>query len=418
MLVPTDKHWFEPASLRQDSTARLLLLVARTHLNEEQKSDVAALAADIGDWTEFARIAAQKFVATYAHRHLRDAASSVAPAGALNLLRRYAYSGIMASLRVAAAQLAFHKACIVSTGASHAYLKGPALAAQSGQEIGDRPCRDVDVLVSPKHFRRVLDAAGDAGYAVYLDYANAKRATNNRDMDFLARYPDVVTVVGQDSIPIEVHHRLDKGNVGFDVAAALRNVETVRISGQAVDTLSRPLHFNYLCYHHARHFWSKLHWVVDLVEMAETGLDKAEVLRMADDIGIRPTVDAALCFSVLVSKPGPWDSATVEGTSGGQFLGACLLNLDGDIELERELRNEMLFDDFISAWQISSGRKREFQMRALMKRLRPATGQHLRRRLPLAFHWLYVLRNAAAIAREMAASRPHAHAATEAAARR
>ncbi len=174
----------ESAAPRQDCVARLLLLLARTSLTEVQTTEVRRPAEGVSDWKELALLAARKFVATYAYMHLSAGGDHLVQLGDLELLRRLSYASTMSSLRAAAAQLAFHKSCIASTGASHAYLKGAALAAQTGQDVGARPARDIDVLVADSDFRQVLDPAIAADYSIFIDVSRSERAISSRDIDF------------------------------------------------------------------------------------------------------------------------------------------------------------------------------------------------------------------------------------------
>lgn len=387
-------------ALRQDACARLLLLISRRSLTADQTAQARHLAESVTDWDEFAKLAYNKFVGSYAYLHLKDLAADIIPASTRAYMQRLAFGSKLASLKVAGIQRRFHDDCISSTGAMHAYLKGPSLAVQSGQEIGDRLCRDLDILVRSADFRAVLDAALARGYTIYIDLALSECATTNRDLDFLSRYADVVTIIDKSGFPIELHRRLDKQSIDFRLDVALSTAENVSLSGRAVSTMAKSLHLNYICYHHARHFWSRLHWVADIHAMITApGFDLGEVRRIADEIGIRPTVEAALQFVDLAGDPDSW-SGTLAGNSGGaQFLAACLYNLDGDLELEEDLRKGMPFSDFMSSWQIAHDQYGTFARRAWLRRLIPTPRQYLKLPLPWPLHWLYVLRNGSSLIR-------------------
>jgi hypothetical protein len=390
-------HFLENASLRQDCSARLLLLLAKTRLTASQAEEARTLAAGVKDWNEFAKLAASKFVITYVHRHLRSIAADIVPPLCLKDMEQLAYASTKATLRVAAAQLAFHNRCIQSTGAKHAYVKGPALAAQCGQDMGERYSRDIDVLVASSDFRRVIAAAITSGYGAYV---GPNAITKAQDLNFLTRYADVVTIFSPERIPIELHRRLDKRSVNFDLERALATAEEVAVSGVTLQTLSKPYHFNFICYHHSRHFWSKLHWLADVHALTSVSdFDPDEALRLADTIGIRPTIEASFEFRELTARSGLWGRPLSLDTGGSQFLGVCLFNLDGELELEQSLRKGMPFSDFMSAWQISSRRHTRFELNAWWNRLRPTPTQYFRRRLPLPLQWLYYLRNAATLTR-------------------
>jgi hypothetical protein len=384
---------FLTAPPRLDPMARLLLLASKVNLSPPQRQEARALAAQVSDWETLFQIAARKFVAPLLHRHLQVAASDVVPPPALERLRQLSRSSAMSTLRVAAAHIAFHKACIEPTGARHVYVKGCALAAAYYAGLGDRFCRDIDVLVSPQDFGAVLDAAIAAGYRACFDLDPYRPLESGRDRAFALRYEDVITLVGPDSVSIELHRRLDKRGLNFDLGLAFATARTVAVSGVPVRTLATAYHFNYVCYHHSRHFWSHLHWLADIDAMiAAPDFERRDVERMAGAIGIRPTIDAAIEFHELVSRSGLWRDE-VPLTGGGQFLRACLFNLEGGIDLEKELRHGKLFKDFMSAWQASPSHMPLFALKSLARRLRPKAWQYVENPYPAPIFWLYALEN-------------------------
>src|SRR6185295_12989667 len=93
-LIPA----FEDLVPRQDPTARLLLLLAKTDLNESQVQEARFLAGQIQSWNEFAHVAAIKFIVTYAHRHLQACATDLAPLSALDHMRDVARASTMSTL--------------------------------------------------------------------------------------------------------------------------------------------------------------------------------------------------------------------------------------------------------------------------------------------------------------------------------
>jgi hypothetical protein len=398
MSVASAPRSFDDLTPRQDATTRLLLLLSKVKLTESQENEVGVLAGQVRDWEEFTRIATNKFAVTFAHRHLQACAAGIVPTLAMEQMRKLARATALSVLRIAAAQAAFHRTCIQPANARHAYLKGIALALQYSRRLGDRYCRDIDILVASKDFGSVVDTAIASGYRVVLDGEGGQFAETPQDLRFLSKHADVVTLVGPDSVPIEVHRRLDKLSLNFDVEFALTTAEEVALPGVTVKVLSKPLHFVYLCYHHSRHFWSHLHWLADLDGMLTSPYcDRERILALADTVGIRPTIEAAFEFHDLVSRPGLWGEAVPAETGGGQFLKACLVNLDGGLDLETELRKGMTLSDFMSPWQLSPGRYGKFWFNSWMRRLRPSVSQYVAHRHPPHLQWIYSLENAAAL---------------------
>lgn len=277
-------------------------------------------AAHVDDWEAFTEIAARKFIAPYCHQHLLAHAEDLVPAATLDRLGALARASIMSVLRLQAAQSKFHSDCIVPARAQYAYIKGITLPTQFGHEIGPRYCRDIDILVAEEDFERVVRTAIAAGYRVILGYGPLEYAETKRDLDFVLNCTEIVTLVGSDHIPIEVHRRLDKTGLDFDLSKALRQSETIKISEHFVQTLPRHLHFVYICYHHSRHMWSRLHWLADIdMIIRSPGFDREEALAVAEKIGIRPTIQAAFEFAALSACPFP-DVSRPSQNGGEQFL--------------------------------------------------------------------------------------------------
>jgi hypothetical protein len=385
---------------RQDATARLLLMLSRAELTADQQVQVRKLAVDVKDWDEFVDIAARKFVATFASRHLSSFAADIVPAPALARLRGLARSVVMATLRIAAAQAAFHRDCIAPSSAQHAYMKGVALSRQVLGDIGQRYCRDIDVLVAARHFEPVMVAAVRAGYKLLLGEDFIETSARSSEFRFVAKHADVATLLGPDQIPIEVHRRLDKMSLKFDLQLALRTAEEIEIGGVPMKALPRRFHFVYACYHHSRHFWSHLHWLADLDGFArDPDCGREGVLALAEQVGLRPTIEAALEFRELAATPERWEDALQLQAGGGQFLKACLVNLDGDLKLEESLRGGMLLNDFMSAWQVERGSYQRLWFNSWLRRMRPSVSQYMAHQRPAFLHWTYSVDNTVALLR-------------------
>lgn len=383
---------FEP---RYDAIAKLLLLSAKTDLSPEQKETARSLALSISDWESFVEISNQKFTSTFSYRALLKIAADIVPPDAMEKLRTHSRQTSMDTLRVVAAQLEFHKRCIESTNAQHAYMKGIALTVQYNRNVADRYCRDIDVLVASKDFDKVIKAALGAGYKILLSLDPPEVATSEVDFQFVSKCVDEAIILDPSGVLIEVHRKLGKMSISFDLQEIMHSADTVTLSGVKMRTPSKAIHFVYICYHHSRHFWSRLHWLTDLDSMIRApDLDRAEINRLADKIGIRPTVDAAFDFHQLTCDPSLWDDARDSDKGGAQFLKVCLVNLNGGLSLEKRIGADRALGEFMSEWQVSKGSYFAMWRTSWFRRLRPSVSQHLNRRRPSGMYWLYYLENA------------------------
>lgn len=376
---------------RHDAELRLLLLTSKVTLNAQQRKEVRALCSDVTNWKMFCDIAARKFSTTYAQNALAECAPDLVPKLTLDRLKAEADRFRFRTLRVAATQVDFHRKCVEPTDADHAYLKGLALPLQFGQNFVDRFCRDIDILVASKSIRPIVNLAINNGYNVILTTSPLRFATCERDIDFVCQFEKVVYLLGPEEILIELHRRMDKGSLNYDREQALATAEEFEFSGTRMRTLSKHFHFVYCCVHHSSHFWSHLHWIADADMMiADLGTASPQIIEHAERLGIRPTVEATFAFHDLISRPGLWDSKAIATEDlGAYFLKACLINLEGGLELEKKLRKQSYSEDFISSSQVSKAKYSASGKHPWTEDIHPNLIQYLKRSYPRPLFWMY-----------------------------
>ena len=377
--------------LRDDAIAQLLLLTSKPDLSTDQLNIAESLAHRISDWGSFTKTAIRKFSVPYAYSALRQINENAVPVETLHDLQRATRLMGLNTLKIAAAQVAFHTTCIAPNNAKHAYVKGLALSIQHGQNYTARNCRDIDILVSDRDFEDVLMAAWKAGYNIALSEEPLRFADSAREIKFLARFIDEVKIIDANDVLIEVHRRLDKHSSVFDNEDLFANVEPFELSGVGMYTLQKPLHFVYVCYHHSRHLWSHLHWLADLDVMISSDSDPTSILEYSDKLGIRPTIEAAFQLRELISRPDLWTSVDDKDDLAAHFLKGCLSNLEGGMALEYELRETRFLHDFISESQVSPNRRQGFQQAHWSESIRPSLVQFLKRPYPSYLFWVYRL---------------------------
>ena len=399
MLTPLPSNPLEP---RQDAAAKLLLLTARSELTDAQAKETQQLAAQVSDWDDYVETSTKKFSIPFSYRHLNAFAADFVPEPTLARMRQLAKLSGLTSLKIASAQVAFHKACIEPLGVRYVYMKGIALSRQFNREIADRYSRDVDVLVEENSFQRVVLSAVKHGYKLMMDHDPLEFATSRQDVAFMAKHAEVATLIGDDGVHIEVHRRLGKLGLKFDLNEILDNAEYVELFGTRIKTIPKATHFIYICSHHSRHFWSRLHWLADLNAMTNAfENDRDEIVKKAEMIGIGPTIEASFEFNELAAQPDLWDLSDSAPPGGQHFLKACLINLNGGLEIEQALRTNLALGDFMADWQVSETRHSSLWRNTWVRRLTPNVQQYKRRKLPAVLHWIYYLQNASLLCKNV-----------------
>ena len=389
---------FETKTVRRiDALAQLMLLVSRPILSAEQVGIARTLVGQITDWSEYLAFASRNASLPFLYHHARIHALLDELPEVAAVVRIAAMRSVAAAGRMRAALRRYHISCIAPSNASHVYVKGPVLAARYYPEPNLRICTDIDVLVCKTDFAETARASLSAGYRFSIGHHPLTFAVTRQDIDFIIRHAEVISAFDQELIHIEIHRQLEKTTPIFPDAKLLATSETIRVDGLELSTLSTAWHFCYIVYHHSRHFWSRLHWVADLhAIMADPSFNRAEVLTLASQIGLHPSVAAALSFAELTSQPERWNSE-LEQTPGGIFLDACLRGLPGDHAFELESWDVMFLFDFGDEWQFDRKKKLAFWRKSALRRLRPELTQYIKNRRPRSLEWLYTLENIGAL---------------------
>jgi hypothetical protein len=87
---PAKRISFEDLTPRQDSVARLLLLLAKPALTTDQKCEARLLAAEVSAWGEFVAVATRKFAVAFVHRHLKACAEDLVPRAVMEEMAQHA----------------------------------------------------------------------------------------------------------------------------------------------------------------------------------------------------------------------------------------------------------------------------------------------------------------------------------------
>jgi hypothetical protein len=392
------KSLAEKGPARSDATAKLLLLLARDVLPERLASTAHHLCEEVSDWDEFFRLSANNASLPFVYKHLFALKPKPVPHAWMVEARLLAIGRTIRVQKLTAAMTAFHHQCIAPVNASHVYMKGPALAQQFYEDPALRSCSDIDILVSESDYAKVAQLAFDKGYRFLLDPTVGSFVTSADDLSFIIRYADVISMFDQDNMHIELHRYIEKTTPIFPVSRIMAEAQQVTLGRATIQTLSTAWHFVYITYHHSRHFWSRLHWVADLhALMSHPTFKREEVLKLANEVGLLPTVQAAIELSRLTVQPEEWP-ANLGKTPGGIFLDACLRGLPGDSAFELESWDAMFLFDFGDQWQFDSKRKFIFWGQSALRRLQPTVDQYLQNPRPRSMEWLYAVENMSALA--------------------
>lgn len=157
------------------------------------------------------------------------------------------------SLLVTARMLAITQ-CFEQAGIDLLILKGPAQAVLLFGDAQARSCRDIDLLVRPAQKEAAIALLRSLGYGTRPDLL-----VRDANATFLASETGAP--------PVELHTQLSEGGIAFPcrILDPFRHSCELTIGGRKVRTLSPGATIAYAAHHAARHHWSRLYWLADLM---------------------------------------------------------------------------------------------------------------------------------------------------------
>ncbi|MGF1575988.1 MAG: nucleotidyltransferase family protein [Cyanophyceae cyanobacterium] len=281
------------------STPLLILLTcARLELNEDQSKRLVALCQEIEDPTELISLAQTHMVLSLMYRHLRGLElENISPA-LMESLRASCFGIVGQTLRLGAEQQQLVSEVLQPLDVPYVLFKGPSLAVRYYGDLGLRQARDIDVLIKGTRLFEVVEALLERGYRLYpgmLAELYDEPFANRQDLEAACRYLNVMSLVSPNGILLELHRFVDTMGHIFPPQMLLAMAEPLEFRGVSYQVLSTAALFVYICYHHSRHQWSRLHWLADLdAVQRDPSFDLSEVRQLAARLGLTSLVNAAL----------------------------------------------------------------------------------------------------------------------------
>jgi hypothetical protein len=281
-----------------------LLQLLRTPVS----GDLSWLPSIQKDWRTFASVCDSHQIAPLVFSRLRDIAGDLVPSGLLDYLRARFYE-------VSARN--YHLACnlldLTSLLEAHhipvlAY-KGPAVAMAIYGDLALRQYEDLDLVIRQEHLSKTLELTTQRGFRI-VPYSSRCgfhfvpydiRPENPRH---LAKYHVVTLKAPDNTFFVDLHWQLANDD-GRAFCPAIEKVwdraERLQLPQGSVSTFCREDLLLALCYHGAKHRWSRLKWLLDVAEL----LRKAEILdwsRIQEMTADPPLVGVSTALAILLAR--------------------------------------------------------------------------------------------------------------------
>jgi len=369
---------------------RLHIAFAKLRFSEEERRAAEALARQITDWPGFLETAARNFSLPNMRMHLAGMAPDCVPDDIRRDLQDSANASAMRNMMLVAVQRRFRESCLAPLGIDAVFFKGIIMVGQYYPDLGLRPCRDIDVLVRPNALRPLVLQAMEAGYRFVVPGRAEDPLVAPEEIDAALHYRNDACLLSPEGAVIDLQVKLDKYSGIFAGQDIFAQAVPAMLGGVSYQTMPPAFLFNYICHHHARHVWSRLHWLSDLdAIMSAPDFDREAALALADQLGQRGTVEASMEMRQLMSPCAEWD---LEGAQwrGLKFMELSLRNLSGDLDLEKRVGFGMKGGEFMFDWQADPKVIRRARRAHWRKMVQPTIRQYKSYPLPRGLRWLYV----------------------------
>lgn len=377
-----------PDQYMTDSSFQLLLLLSRLELSDEQIQAVSSLIPLINDWESFTRQASERFVLPIVHGHLSKRWKQQVPEPHIDLMKLQAFHSILHNLNITSEFQHTVRDVLLPLKVPHLCFKGPSLAFQYYSEPSQRLCRDVDILVSQKDLPKVLHYALSNGYQ---PYDPEELTSSEESLAFIASHQKVVTLLSPRKVAIEFHTKIDNTGSVFKAAQMLEKRQPTAINGVNTWVMSINELFVYLCWHHTKHYWSRLHWLVDITAIKnhqDFKLD--EVLKCADEYALGSTVRS--CLEMMDYFSAPTQNSIEDLTPNTrELVRTSILAMHGDVEFEHSLSRKKPTPDFSFAWQTSNAHIWQWKLLGWKRIFRPTYDNYIAWPLTKRWQWIYRL---------------------------
>lgn len=356
------------------------------------------LATEVADWRGFTDKAREDLALPFVLRSLPTFGDRLPAAVRTEIELGYQASAAQ-NLRLAATLFQLDAAWFAPQGIRYAVVKGIAIAARYYHGLAGRSCRDLDILVERDAFAATITHLVETGFRLCrpFDLPIDPRG-HARHIEALCDLNREITLRSPAGELIDVHQSLDLTGADFPTAALLSRAQPVRIAGKAIPTLSTTDLFVFICYHHSRHNWTRLHWIADIGQIAAApDFDREAVHIAAQRCGMERLVAACLEMPGLLAE-------AVEGgqpehsSLAGRMTAECLASLQPGAEAPMTIHHRRINDRAfrIGRWFEMTGEEWR-QRRGIIRKLRaaarsftPSWEMYQTLPLPRGLRWLYV----------------------------
>jgi putative nucleotidyltransferase-like protein len=245
----------------------VLICAARRSLSGDVAARMTALVEGELDWKYLRDKATQHGMLPLLYRHLNSVCGQAVPDGILDSMKEEFIANSQTCLHLFG-ELRKLLRLFDQNGIAAVAFKGPILSAAVYGDIALRQAGDLDILVETRAFRAARDLLSFAGYRLHPPLTESQLASQLRshcEIEFWSNGLSVVDLHWGLS-PKAFHFALDPKDI-------IDRSKTISIQGTSLRTFSNEDTILYLCFHGAKHYWSRLEWISSLAEFIRSSQD-------------------------------------------------------------------------------------------------------------------------------------------------
>ena len=270
----------------------LLVCCARTELNDAAKTRIVEILKHDLDWNEVLDQAAAHAIVPLVCSNLKQYSEAV-PLKVLDRLKVLAYQSNIHNLRLAS-ELSRLTSLMEDNGITSLPFKGPVLATEMYGDLARRQFSDLDILIPKKDFQRVKGLFLMNGFVPLVE-----RTLEQEAAYLAARRPYNYKLVSSDRrVLVELHWRFTSkyNSLAVDYDQLFKRLVKVSFAGRKVHHLAPEDLLLLLSQHGSKHFWTRLLWLVDIVEVLRRHpeINWPETVTRAESMGMRRMLFLAL----------------------------------------------------------------------------------------------------------------------------
>lgn len=270
---------------------RLLVLCARTTVNEFVRVEVIDLACDGIDWDQVWQLSKAHGVAPLVYRNLVTICPAAVPSAIHEAFRRHNQANALLNTLLAKELVSLLDA-LAAKGVTAIPFKGVTLAQTAYGDLSLRECADIDLIVEQGAIPQARKVLWSQGYQLTSqDMGNGEES--GEPYHFFQKRNGIVAVDLQWVMASRYFgFRLDRG-------ALWGRLKPVQLPTKPVGGLCSEDLLILLCVHGSKHAWEQLKWVCDVAELVRRrpALDWSRVLFQAGEWGCRRMVLLGLAMA-------------------------------------------------------------------------------------------------------------------------